>query len=299
MIENYRPVTHIQSLEPTSMHPYEETKEHLLSGLPYGGKEVPEIALADGKKKDKNKGLRNRLGPEDFIAGLAGLFDQPQYQSAQQLNARLEPEYNLSFQNEKNSIIAAHNAALKSAKTSGQKAAISAQMAEQLANVDAKEMQFNEQNKAGIRSRNYAELNRVDATNLAANAEAQKLNLMADANTQDNRFRAAQHISDVIKANKRANNQIAMAEELYRIQPRDYVEPTAQTVNLDSDVKTDKYERDSKGRVTKKETEESYYGSSLPKYFTGGGMVGVPGNTAMVASVYPIGSYKKSKKKKK
>jgi len=174
-------------------------------------KRHPEDVAAKDKKKVK--GLRNKFRIGDYLGEIAGALDQERNYAMPQRNPVLEQEYSLSFQNEKNDIISTHNAAMKNtANNPAAQAAIAGQMAEQLAQVDAKETQFNEQNKGQIRGRNLQEIRRVGDINY-------------QGDMQDLQQRAATHAAheDIVRgaatsfgykeAQRRAGNRTLQMEE--------------------------------------------------------------------------------------
>jgi hypothetical protein len=255
------------------------------------------------KAKDKKKmqGLRNKFRVTDYIPEIVAGFERADPYQSMQLQPYLEPEYNVSFQNEKNAIQSAFAPALKSARTPAQQAAIAAQMAEQLANVDAKELQFNQQNMGGIRGRNLQEMRGVRDTNLKLAMDAHEKTLGAKEAARSIRQAAAKSLSTKEQARRAKNLELAMYED-YTGWQKDpdgkwhFMGPkgelSATTVSLmdpsKKETKTSTKETDPKtGKTKSKEQvkEEDYYGGKLayfgidmpagiPRMYFGGGAVG-------------------------
>lgn len=152
------------------------------------------------------KGMRNKFRPLDYLGEISTLFEKPEPVQNQQINPILESKYNLSLQNKKNAILSAYNPALKAqSNNSAIQAGIAGQLAEQLGNVDAEELQLNQQNRGAIDARNLQELRGVRDTNLKLAMDQMEKQTAAKAITQDNKFRAATSIS-AKEAQRRAQN---------------------------------------------------------------------------------------------
>jgi hypothetical protein len=313
---------------------------------PDGTKMTPEEMQANvearGKKeesKDKIKGMRNKFRPLDYLPEAMALLSKPEPVQSMQVQSIMEPTYNMSFQNEKNAIQAAYAPALKATRNPAQQAAIAGQMAEQLANVDAKEFQFNQQNKAGILARNLQEMRGVRDTNLKLAMDAIEKTAKAKTMTEEDKFRAAQSIATKEAARRAQNLQLGMYEQYSgwaynpetkkkweMLHPGETFDPrTVTPADLDPEtVKSKKTQTttDSKGKKTTKETTEekgsqyyggpvAYFGDYIPginrTYFGGGAVGGGMGHGAgqgmmsgMMASRYsPGGDTSYYEKKKK
>jgi hypothetical protein len=160
------------------------------------------------------QGLRNKFHIGDYLGEIMAGFDKPEPVQSMQVNPILEPEYNLSLQQKKNSIISAYKPALQGAVNStGQQAAIAGQMAEQLGAVDSEELGLNQQNQGAIRARNLQELHSTRDTN--TQLAMQQLNQQAQAKsvTEQNRFNAAQSISHKEAQRRAENNKLGMYEQ--------------------------------------------------------------------------------------
>jgi hypothetical protein len=261
---------------------------------------IPETE-EEPKAEEKKRGLRNKFRVTDYIPEIAAGFEKAEPYQSMQVQPYLEPEYNVSFQNEKNAIQSAFAPALKSARTPAQQAAIAAQMAEQLANVDAKELQFNQQNMGGIRGRNLQEMRGVRDTNLKLAMDAYEKTLGGKEAARSIRQAAAKSLSTKEQARRAKNLELAMYED-YTGWQKDpdgkwhFMGPkgelSATTVSLmdpsKKETKTSTKETDPKtGKTKSKEQvkEEDYYGGKLayfgidmpagiPRMYFGGGAVG-------------------------
>ena len=257
---------------------------------------------AQGKKK--GKGLRNKFRVTDYLGQLKTMFDKAEPVQSMQVKPFMETPYNVSFQNEKNTIQSAFAPALKSAKTPAQQAAISAQMSEQLANVDAKEFQFNQQNKGQIEARNLGEMKGVRDTNLKLGMDAMDKTQRAKAITEADKTAAAQSISIGEAARRAKNLELGMYEQYggyskdakgnwVRLAPPTALEEPVSYIQdpnkQEKVVETDDVDKQGKARKKKQVTttddnryyggQMAYFGIDMPagiprKYFGGGAMGG-------------------------
>lgn len=159
------------------------------------------------------KGLRNKFRVLDYLPEISTLFDKPQPVQSVQETPLMESEYNISLQGKKNSIISSFKPALDATRNNpAQQAAISAQMAEQLAAVDGEEVNYNQQNAAGIRGRNLQELRNVRDINLRSDEDQLNKRSQAISNTKADQFRALESISDKEAKRRYSNNQLGLEE---------------------------------------------------------------------------------------
>lgn len=176
--------------------PISEPQPLAITSTPLKEKTVPKAPLPEAKK-EVVKGARNKFRISDYVPEIMAALDKPEPVNSIQVQAITEPEYNLSLQAKKNQILAAYKPAIDAARNSpGQQAAITAQMAEQLASVDSEEMTFNEQNKAGIRARNIQEIRGVRDMNNQLAMQQMDQQQRAKAVVQQNKFNAASSISN-------------------------------------------------------------------------------------------------------
>jgi len=305
---------------------------------PDGSKMTPEEMqknLINRKKpegKGKGKGIREKhvINPN----AIRDIFEQADPYQSMQVQPYLEPEYNVSFQQKKNTIQSAFAPAMKATKTSGQQAAIAAQMAEQLGAVDSEEFNFNQQNRGQILGRNLGEMRGVRDTNMKLGMDAYEKGLGAkEAARQIRRHGGEKVFSDwrtVDAENKRLGTYEDFAGWFQDPATRDYIrtlppekltEAIASIVDPNKkEIVTSTEEDGPKGKKKKVQTkqEEAYFGTYFPgiqrTYFgggavgggmghSGGGMHGMPGHTGSMASRYSPGGdasyYEKKKKKKK
>jgi len=259
--------------------------------------------------KNKVKGLRNKFHVSDYLGEFATMFDQPEPVQSMQVQSYLEPEYNVSFQQKKNAIQSAFAPAMKAAKTSGQQAAIAAQMAEQLGAVDSEEFNFNQQNRGQIEARNLAEMRGVRDTNMKLGMDATAKTDAARENTRENRFKAAQSFGSK-EAQRRAQNLSLGMEEEYAgwkydpafkdhwemLHPDAVYDPRTVSIydyeSFKDTTKKKKSKTDSKGKKSEEETtteESKYYGGPMAYfgdyfpgiqrvYFAGGAVSGGMGH---------------------
>ena len=318
--------------------PESEPKHPDWAYKPDGSKMTPEEMqknLMDRKKpegKGKGKGIREKhvINPN----AIRDIFEQADPYQSMQVQPYLEPEYNVSFQQKKNAIQSAFAPAMKAAKTSGQQAAIAAQMAEQLGAVDSEEFNFNQQNRGQILGRNLGEMRGVRDTNMKLGMDAYEKGLGAkEAARQIRRHGGEKVFSDwrtVDAENKRLGTYEDFAGWFQDPATRDYIrtlppekltEAIASIVDPNKkEIVTSTEEDGPKGKKKKVQTkqEEAYFGTYFPgiqrTYFGGGavgggmghgggGMHGMPGHAGSMASRYSPGGdasyYEKKKKKKK
>ncbi len=165
-------------------------------------------------KKPFKKGLKNKFHIGDYLGEIATLFDRPEPVQSMQVNPILEPEYNLSLQQKKNSILSAYRPVMMgSANSAGQQAAIAGQMAEQLAAVDSEELAMNQQNTGAIRARNLQEVRGTRDMNTQLGQQQYMQQQQARAITDQNRFNAAQSISSKEAQRRAQNNNLSMYEQ--------------------------------------------------------------------------------------
>ena len=298
---------------------------------------TPSSVSTSEKKNKKGKGLREKhyLDP----SALRDTLEQAEPYQSGQVRPYLEPDYNISLQQKKNSIQSAFAPALKAAKTPAQKAAISAQMAEQLAAVDSEEFNINQQNRAGILARNLGEMRGVRDTNLKLAMDAYEKGLGAKEAARQIRRHGEEKLFSDWRAVDAENKRLAMEERYagwqqdpdgtwHMLRPANIFEGrTVPMADLSSD-KEKKHKKttktDSKGNKSEVDSEEekqqyyggpiAYFGEYFPgiqrTYFGGGavgggmgsGMHGMPGHTGSMASRYSPGgdtSYYQKKKKRK
>lgn len=275
---------------------------------------LPAVKIAkDATATGKVKGIRNKFHIGNYPGEIATALDQVEPVPSMQVNPILENDYNLSFQNEKNAIVSAYKPALGSqANNPAAQAAISGQMAEQLANVDAKEQQFNDQNRGQIRGRNLQELRGVRDTNLQLTNDQMTKQLAGSEMHKENLFRAAQSVGTKEAQRQASNTQLKMYEQGYgwvmgpdgqyqMIKPGyEFSTPTASLINPDAEDKKKKskvYTYDTNGKRTGyTQTEEGRYGKKMMM----GGIAGMQGQMASMAAPSYFGgpgNYKKRKKK--
>lgn len=255
-------------------------------------------AVNDVKKQAK--GVRNKFRPLDYLSEFSALLDKPEPVPSVQSKAILEPEYNVSLQAKKNSIISAYRPALNAAKNSpAQQAAISADMAEKLGNVDSEELQYNQQNTGGIRGRNLQEIRGVRDTNLKLQDEALYKTQLAKANTEQNRYNAVRSVEGKEAQRRFSNNQLGMEEQMigYAWDPQHgytRIAPDYQfsDIGLKQPVLDDtniKKKKKSTPKGPETSEEESYVAAM------GGSMGGIPGG---FIATRKEGTYKKKKQSK-
>jgi len=254
--------------------------------------------------KKKGKGLRNKFRVTDYLGQLKTMFDKAEPVQSMQVKPFMETPYNVSFQNEKNAIQSAFAPALKTAKTPAQQAAISAQMAEQLANVDAKEFQFNQQNRGQIEARNLGEMRGVRDTNLRLGMDAMEKTQRAKAITEADKLAAAQSISTGEAARRAKNLELGMYEQYggYQYDPKTqkyirlappstleepvaYIQDPSKKEKVVETEDQDKQGRPKKKKQTTTTDTEQYYGgqiayfgmdmpAAIPRRYFGGGAMG-------------------------
>jgi len=266
-----------------------------------------------------HKGIRNRAGITDYLPEIMSAFDQIDPVQSLQARTNLEDTYSISFQNQKNDIQQAYGPAMKAAANNpGAQAAIAGEMAEKLKQVDAQELQYNQQNQGGIRGRNIERLDRRDAMNLQL--DSQKLDRQAAAKEAHNEriFGAAQSVSSK-EAQRRAQNWMLGADEKatgYIIQDKDgnyhRIAPDheyahdgpygiSSLANDKSTTETKSWKDPKTGETWKKVTKDdgnNYYGG---KMMAGGGMGGFGGGQMAMRgpSYFGIGGADTKKKKKR
>ena len=229
--------------------------------------------------KPKSRGVHNRFSPMNYLGEFYTMFDQPQPVPSMQVNPILETEYSLSLQNKKNAILSAYRPALNASRNSpAQQAAISAQMAEQLANVDAEELQMNQQNQGAIRARNIQELRGVRDMNTQLTGQQMEKQALAKDNTWYNRQRALTSFGTKEDQRQVDNTRLAMYKQgygwsmgpqgQYQMLHPDYTYNTY-TVSIanpekDSEI-TRKKKTNSKGTETTETEKISYFGGKMKK----------------------------------
>lgn len=224
------------------------------------------------------KGARNRFHISDYLGEITTLFDRPEPVQSMQVNPILEPEYNLSLQQKKNSIISAYKPALQgTVKSSGQQAAIAGQMAEQLSAVDSEELALNQQNTGQIRARNIQELHGTRDMNTQLVQQQIQQQAQAKAITDQNRFNAANSVSQKEAQRRAQNNSLSMYEQYagwawdpnthqYYMNHPDYQFGDVSTRGFNPDAETgdkksksERYFYDEKGRKIGRRTDEEKY----------------------------------------
>ena len=164
-------------------------------------------------KKPLVKGMRNKFHIGDYLGEIMAGFDKAEPVQSVQAQAILEPDYNLSLQQKKNSIISAYKAGLQNADNPAQQAAIAGQMAEQLGAVDSEEFSMNQQNRGQIMARNAQELRGVRDMNLKLGEDQYAKQAQAKAIVDQNHFNAAQSISSKEAQRRYQNNSLALGEQ--------------------------------------------------------------------------------------
>lgn len=270
--------------------------------------DVEPINLTGKEKGATKKGKGMRAKYKTNLGALREAFERPDPYQSMQIQPYLEPEYNVSFQNEKNAIQSAFAPAMKAARTAGERAAIAAQMAEQLANVDAKEFQFNQQNVGGIRGRNLQEMRGVRDTNLKLAMDAYEKTLGSKEAARQIRSAAQQKLYADKAGVDAENRKLAMYEnyggwydkdgkwvrtlapsQLKTVVPTNY-DPTSREEDDDETVTTSTSVDPTTGAKTttrqksKKQTEYyggpiAYFGQYMPvapvrRYIAGGAVGG-------------------------
>jgi hypothetical protein len=252
------------------------------------------------KKKEKTKTLRNKYYPDP--SALADAFEQADSYPSQQLQPYFGTYSNISLQNQKNAIQSAFGPALKGAKTPAQQAAISAQMAEQLANVDAQEFQINQQGRAGLQQDTLNEQRRVQSGNISLDQAALEKTLGAKEAARQIRRSGMSKLKSDAKDVAAENRKLGMYEQYggwqqdpngnwHMIRPAGMIdEAIVRTIDPNKKETTKSSEEtNSKTRNTKKKKEtkqeEDYYGgklayfgidmpASIQRTYFGGGAVG-------------------------
>lgn len=256
------------------------------------------------EKKPLVKGMRNKFHIGDYLGEIMAGFEKVQPVQSMQVNPILEPEYNLSLQQKKNSIISAYNPALGAADSAGQQAAIAGQMAEQLGAVDSEELGLNQQNQGAIRARNYQELHHTTDANTQLAMQQLQQQAQAKAITEQDHFNAANSISSKEAQRRYHNDTLGMYEQhtgwarnnngnWLQIRP-DYQfgDPNPHTPSVDetpdtkSHSKYTQYTYDEKGRKTGQIVNGTYTSFEM------GGMMSGP----MPGMGTPIAMRKKTKK---
>jgi len=296
--------------------------------------------LMDRKKpegKGKGKGIREKhvINPN----AIRDIFEQADPYQSMQVQPYLEPEYNVSFQQKKNAIQSAFAPAMKAAKTSGQQAAIAAQMAEQLGAVDSEEFNFNQQNRGQILGRNLGEMRGVRDTNMKFGMDAYEKGLGAKEAARQIRRHGGEKVFSDWRSVDAANKQLSMEEQYAgwaynpetkkqweKLHPNEIYDP--RTVSLadlsgDEEKVTKKKKKSADGKESEEDTvtKNKYYGGPMAyfgDYFpgiqrvyfaggavgggmghSGGGMHGMPGHAGSMASRYSPGGDTSYYEKKK
>ena len=170
------------------------------------------------KSEDKNKsrGIRSRLGLKDIAGELPYLFDKPEAVPLQTYTPEHFNAYNISLQNEKNELQSQLRSALAGAGgNQGMQAAIHAQFAPMLANVDAKEFQMNQGNQADIINKNTGMDNEARRFNIGQEDQQMVRQAEAKENAKSNRSKAASSIANKMSLQAKNDSELEVYKQLY------------------------------------------------------------------------------------
>ena len=159
------------------------------------------------------KGMRNKFRPIDYLGEYKGMFEQAEPYQSQQMQPFLESSSSISLQGQKNTIQQAFAAGLKGARSQAEKAALTAQMSEQLAAVDAQEFQVNQQRTEGVNARNMQEIRGVRDTNLKLSMDALEKTKGAQEIARETKYAASRSISSKEAARRAKNSELGTYEQ--------------------------------------------------------------------------------------